>query len=170
VSALSVTFDPNRGTPARSLAGALASIRLVLVRLIPFATAILIEPWLATATMLAGIWRRLDRTLATDGGGTTGSSITGVQRHTHVLAAASNLLGICLIIIGGLKLTNTSSRTYSDEVAWIAAFCMLASIFLSYTRLRDGRDRPWRIMLMDYLFLVGVGSLIVSILFAAYQL
>jgi uncharacterized membrane protein SirB2 len=166
---MSITFDPNRGARASFLAGSVVGIRLWLVRLVPFATLILIEPWLATATMLAGIWRRLDRTLAKnlDGGGAVGLA---TQRHTHVLAAASNLLGICLIIIGGLKLTNQSSRTYSDEVAWIAAFCMLASIFLSYTRLRDGRDRAWRTRLVDYFFLVGVGALIVSMLFAAYQL
>lgn len=160
---MSIAFDPNRAPRSLSLWDALPRTRLLLVRLAPSATLILIEPWLATATMLAGIWRRLDRSL-------TNTDPTTVQRHTHVLAAASNLLGICLIIIGGLKLTNVSSKTYSDEVAWVAAFCMLASIFLSYTRLRDGRDRAWRIKLVDWSFLCGVGSLIVSMLFAAYQL
>jgi amino acid transporter len=170
VSAVSITFDPNRRLAALPFANGVVRLRVLLVRLAPIASLILIEPWFATATILAGIWRRLDRTLTNDGDGATGSSINSVQRHTHVLAAASNLLGICLIIIGGLKLTNSSSKTYSDEVAWVAAFCMLASIFLSYTRLRDGRDRAWRIRMVDWFFLCGVGLLIVSMLCAAYQL
>lgn len=167
---MSVTFDPNRGTRTAPPSRVLVGIRLLLVWLVPFATLVLIEPWLATATMLAGIWRRLDRTFAKNGKETRVAHIATAQRHTHVLAAASNPIAICLIIIGVLKLTNTSSKTYSDEVAWLAAFCMLVSILLSYARPRDGRDRPWRVRLVDYFFLFGVGSLIVSMLLAAYQL
>src|ERR1700733_4879578 len=53
-----------------------------------------------------------------------------MHRPPHILNAATNLLGICFIIIGGLKLANQSSKTYSDEGAWAAAVLLLVSIIL----------------------------------------
>jgi hypothetical protein len=83
---------------------------------------------------------------------------SAMRRHPHVLNAATNLLGICFIIIGGLKLTNQNSRTWSDEVAWAAAFFLVVSIATSYFGIRNGVEREWR------------AALIVAMVIAAYQL
>ena len=48
-----------------------------------------------------------------------------MSKHPHILNAASNLLGIALIIITGLSVAMQSQRSLADEVAWLAA------IFLS---------------------------------------
>ena len=93
-----------------------------------------------------------------------------MHRHPHILNAATNLLGICFIIIGGLKLTNQNSKTYSDEVAWVAAVFLLVSIVLSYAAIRNGVGKPWRTRLADWSFLAGIGALTVSVVIAAYQL
>ncbi len=87
-----------------------------------------------------------------------------------MLNAATNLLGICFIIIGGLKLTNQNSRTWSDEVAWAAAFFLVVSIATSYFGIRNGVEREWRSRLADGSFLVGIAALIVAMVIAAYQL
>jgi hypothetical protein len=93
-----------------------------------------------------------------------------MRRHPHVLNAATNLLGICFIIIGGLKLTDQDSKTWSDEIAWSAAFFMIVSILFSYGGIRAGIERPWQIRLADWSFLVGIAALILSMVIAAYQL
>ena len=93
-----------------------------------------------------------------------------MRRHPHVLNAATNLLGICFIIIGGLKLTDQDSKTWSDEIAWSAAFFMIISILFSYGGIRAGIERPWQIRLADWSFLVGIAALILSMVIAAYQL
>jgi len=93
-----------------------------------------------------------------------------MHRHPHILNAATNLLGICFIIIGGLKLSNQSSNTYSDEVAWAAAVLLLVSIILSYAAIRNGVAKPWRTRVADWSFLAGLGALMISVMIAAYQL
>jgi predicted membrane channel-forming protein YqfA (hemolysin III family) len=93
-----------------------------------------------------------------------------MRRHPHVLNAATNLLGICFIIIGGLKLTNQNARTYSDEIAWAAAFFLVVSIAMSYFGVREGIERAWRVRIADWSFLFGIAALIVSMVIAAYQL
>jgi len=44
-----------------------------------------------------------------------------MHRPPYILSASTNLLGICFIIITGLKLVNANIRSYADEVAWLAA-------------------------------------------------
>jgi hypothetical protein len=93
-----------------------------------------------------------------------------MHRHPHILNAATNLLGICFIIIGGLKLSNQGPNTYSDEVAWAAATFLLVSIILSYAAIRNGVAKPWRTRVADWSFLAGLGALVISVMIAAYQL
>jgi hypothetical protein len=93
-----------------------------------------------------------------------------MHRHPHILNAATNLLGICFIIIGGLKLANQNPKSYSDEVAWAAAAFLLVSIILSYAAIRNGIAKRWRTRVADWSFLAGLGALVVSVMIAAYQL
>jgi hypothetical protein len=93
-----------------------------------------------------------------------------MHRHPHILNAATNLLGICFIIIGGLKLTNQNPKSYSDEVAWAAAAFLLLSIVLSYAAIRNGVSNPWRTRIADWSFLAGLGALVLSVMIAAYLL
>ena len=44
-----------------------------------------------------------------------------MDRHPHILNASTNLLGICLGLITGLRLTNFGETSVGDEVAWAAA-------------------------------------------------
>lgn len=93
-----------------------------------------------------------------------------MNRHPHILNAATNLLGICFVIIGGLKLTGQNSKTYSDEVAWVAAGLLLASIVLSYLAIRNDRASSWQTTTADWSFLAGVGSIVLSVALGATQL
>ncbi|MDB5462710.1 MAG: hypothetical protein JWP23_1099 [Phenylobacterium sp.] len=40
-----------------------------------------------------------------------------MDRHPNIVNAASNLRGICFLIIAGLSLTNSNSRSFADEIA-----------------------------------------------------
>ncbi|OXE35295.1 MAG: hypothetical protein CGW95_14755 [Phenylobacterium zucineum] len=79
-----------------------------------------------------------------------------MDRHPHILNAASNLLGICFVIITGLRITRMSGHTLGDEFAWIAAFLFLAAILLSFIHLRRGVLSRWVSMATDYIFLSGI--------------
>jgi hypothetical protein len=55
-----------------------------------------------------------------------------MNHHPHILNASCNLLGICFIIIGSLKLADLNSRSYGDEIAWAATSLFFVSIITSY--------------------------------------
>ena len=93
-----------------------------------------------------------------------------MHRHTHILNAASNLLGICFVIISGLKIANLNSNSFADETAWLAAFLLLTSVIASYTAIRNEKARPWHTTLADWAFMGGVLALTLSVVLAATTL
>jgi hypothetical protein len=93
-----------------------------------------------------------------------------MKRHPHILNAATNLLAICFIIVGSLKLTNNNANTYADELAWLAAFLLLISIVTSYVAIRNEDVAPWQHRVADWAFLGGIGVLVTSMMVMAVQL
>jgi hypothetical protein len=93
-----------------------------------------------------------------------------MNRHPHILNAASNLLGICFVVIGGLKISNLNARSYSDETAWLAALLLFLSVILSYLAIRNDDARRWQITLADGAFIAGTVTLMLSIVVAAIQI
>lgn len=88
-----------------------------------------------------------------------------MDKHPHILNAASNLLGISFIIITGLNLTGTSRASYADEIAWAAALSLSASCLLAYLALRSDNGRGARFEdWADRAFLLGLIALFVSVL------
>ena len=81
----------------------------------------------------------------------------------HILNAASNLLGICFILITGLKLTNIDSSTFADEISLFASLNFLSACVLSYLSIRIKKETVRLERWADYLFLAGMISLFIAI-------
>ncbi len=90
-----------------------------------------------------------------------------MQRPTHILNAASNLLGIALLIIAGLNVSHIADKSFADEIAWIAAVCLASSCLLSYLALRHERRGAAAELWADRIFLLGLATLIGSIVVLA---
>jgi hypothetical protein len=90
-----------------------------------------------------------------------------MQRPTHILNAASNLLGIALLIIAGLNVSHIADKSFADEIAWVAALCFAASCLLSYLTLRHERRGAVTELWADRVFLLGLATLIGSIVVLA---
>ncbi|UAJ10742.1 hypothetical protein [Polymorphobacter megasporae] len=86
-----------------------------------------------------------------------------MDRHPNILNAATNLLGVCFFILTGLRLTHSTAITYADEVAWVAALCLLCSTFLSYVVIRSERPRQWIERIAEATFFAGIGLLTVAV-------
>ncbi len=101
----------------------------------------------------------------------TGQSALGhavrMQRPTHILNAASNLLGIALLIIAGLNVSHIADKSFADEIAWIAAVCLATSCLLSYLALRHEVRGAVAELWADRIFLLGLATLIGSIVVLA---
>jgi hypothetical protein len=90
------------------------------------------------------------------------------MRH-HILTASSNLLGIALVIIAGLNVSKVAAKTFSDEIAWIAAISLSSSCLLSYLAIRSDRDDSNFEIWADRTFVVGLVVLFLSVLLLAWD-
>ncbi|MBO9715011.1 hypothetical protein [Sphingomonas sp.] len=86
----------------------------------------------------------------------------------HILASASNLLAITLVIIAGLHVTGRAARTIADEIAWLSALCFTASCWLSYLSIRTDRDMPRAERVADVAFMGGLSLLTVAVFALAF--
>jgi hypothetical protein len=92
------------------------------------------------------------------------------HRPPHILSASTNLLGICFVVITGLKLASANARSYADEVAWVAALLLFVAALSAYLSIRNDHARPWQTWLADVCFLGGLTALGVAVLVAAVYL
>jgi hypothetical protein len=90
-----------------------------------------------------------------------------MQRPTHILNAASNLLGIALVIIAALNVSHIADKNFADEIAWSAAGCLAVSCLLSYLSIRHEQGSGLFERWADRIFLAGLAALIGSIVVLA---
>jgi hypothetical protein len=85
-----------------------------------------------------------------------------VSRDSHILNAASNLLGIALLIVTGIHITNNADKTYADEAGIVAALLLAISCIVSYLSIRSGdstRLESWA----DKIFICGLVALLAAV-------
>jgi hypothetical protein len=93
-----------------------------------------------------------------------------VHRPPHILNASTNLLAICFVVIGGLKISNLNSRTYADETAWVSAVLLFCATLSSYLSIRNDGVPEYQTILADWSFILGLIFLAAAIVVAAVQL
>jgi len=90
-----------------------------------------------------------------------------MARNSHILNAASNLLGIALLIVTGIHITANSSKTYADEMALVAALLLAVSCVVSYLSIRQGERGERLENWADKIFLGGLIALVAAVLILA---
>jgi hypothetical protein len=92
----------------------------------------------------------------------------GNQKSPHILNAASNLLGICFILLTSFKIFNISRTTIYDELIVICILLFMGSCIFSFLAIRkEGNNSFFLEKVADYMFLGGLAGLfIITILFA----
>lgn len=90
-----------------------------------------------------------------------------MHRHPHVLNASANLLGVSIVVIGALKLSNSNARSYADEVAWGSAALFLMAVVASYWAIRNNDTNRFNNLVADSAFFLGVFLLALSVIIAA---
>lgn len=90
-----------------------------------------------------------------------------MSKHPHILNAASNLLGIALIIVTGLHVAGRNRQSLADEVALLAALLFGVSCLVSYVAIRAepnvSRWEPWA----DWAFLSGLLAIFAAVVMLA---
>ncbi len=91
-----------------------------------------------------------------------------MNRHDQIIAAASSLLGVSLIIITGLQVAHRT-ETIADEIAWVAAVCFCASIMAATLGLRSGGASRRYEVFADNAFLLGTATVFAAVLIFAVR-
>ena len=79
-----------------------------------------------------------------------------MTKHTHILTASSNLLGIALVIIIALTVTGRAQWTIADSVTWLAAGSFTMSCLFSYLAIRREPEKSRFENWADPTFLAGL--------------
>lgn len=79
----------------------------------------------------------------------------------HILSAASNLLGVALLVVTFVHVTDHARETYADELAFAAALLFLGSCILSHRAIRTSSSRIENTA--DTTFFVGLVLLLVGV-------
>jgi len=87
-----------------------------------------------------------------------------MARHHHVLAASTNLLGIALLIITGMRVTGLAAKSIGDEIAWVSAMCFAIGCVLSYAAIRREPEPTRFEVWADRIFMAGLATLVASVL------
>lgn len=91
------------------------------------------------------------------------------DRSHHILGASANLLGICLVVITGLKISNSSAETYADEVCFFALFALLSSCLFSYLSIRKISTKYDYESWADYSFISAIFSLFIAMVVVMFN-
>ena len=77
----------------------------------------------------------------------------------HILPTASNLLGICFVILSFMKVTRMGLETIIDEAVSIAIVLFLVSSLYSYAAIRSSKRSDRYEKIADVIFLIGLSLL-----------
>ncbi|WPV01213.1 hypothetical protein SNE26_05465 [Mucilaginibacter sp. cycad4] len=92
------------------------------------------------------------------------------DKSPNILNAASNLLGLCFVVLTSLKFLKLSERTYIDETVTIALVFFMLSCILSFLSIR-GNIKPGGHLetSADYFFLGGMIVLFVTAILIIFK-
>lgn len=100
---------------------------------------------------------------AGDNGGNAGSAIVA-----HVLPTSATMVGVCMTVIGIVKIVESGHRdTHIDEALAINSLFFLFSAIFSYLSIRTPKNTARLESLADILFMIGLGLMsVIGIVFA----
>jgi len=88
------------------------------------------------------------------------------HRSPHILNAASNLMGICLIIQTSIRVLGYGNKSYIDEITAVATCFFMSACLFSYLSLRNATEKRSLKLerIGDISFLLGLGLLFVMVI------
>ncbi len=79
------------------------------------------------------------------------------DKSPHILAASSNLVGLCFIVLTSLRLLHLDGKTIIDECTLAALLMFMVSSILSFLSMRSKKIKSERYeSIADLIFLLGL--------------
>ena len=87
----------------------------------------------------------------------------------HILPTSANLLGLCFVLLGFIKISKLSDATIIDECLGVVIVFFLFSSIFSYASMRSSRHSEIYEKVADILFLIGLSCLTLISLVIVFQ-
>jgi len=88
----------------------------------------------------------------------------------HILPTASNLMGLCFVILSFMKVTKIGLETIIDELMAVAIILFLMASVLSYVSIRTTSKKSDHYeKIADVVFLSGLGLLGITALIIVFE-
>jgi hypothetical protein len=88
----------------------------------------------------------------------------------HIFPTASNLLGLCFVLLSFIKVSKMSGETIIDEILGIEIILFLASSIFSYASMRSRRQTDKYEKIADIIFLIALGCLALISMVIVFEL
>ena len=88
----------------------------------------------------------------------------------HILPTASNLLGLCFVILGMTKIYAIGEKTLLDEMTTFSMVLFLAACLFSYASIRAKSKTERYERIADTLFLFGLTVMTLIALVLAFEI
>ncbi len=88
----------------------------------------------------------------------------------HILPAASNLLGLCFVILSFIKVSKLGAETVIDDVLVAPILMFMISCVFSYVSIRSTHEADVWERTADYFFLLGLSFLTIISLIVVFEL
>jgi hypothetical protein len=88
----------------------------------------------------------------------------------HILNAASQLLGVSIMVLTLFYTLQVSRESFAEEIVTIATLLFTVSTASSYISLRNKKRGNTYELIADWLFLAGIGCLSITVLILTFIL
>jgi hypothetical protein len=88
----------------------------------------------------------------------------------HILPTASNLLGLCFVILSFIKISKVARETLIDEFIGVVIVFFLFSSVLSYISIRSKTRSEMYEKYADTIFFIGLGLLTLIALVIIFEI
>jgi len=87
----------------------------------------------------------------------------------HILPTASNMLGLCFVILSYIRLSNLAHQTFVDELVSVLMVFLLASSLFSYGSIRAKNRNDLYEKIADAIFVIALVLLALTSFVVAYE-
>jgi hypothetical protein len=95
----------------------------------------------------------------------------GNSKSPHILSTASNLFGLCFVVLTSLKVLKLDQYTIIDEITEVSMFLFMASCMFSFLSIRSKTKWMEKFEgIADYSFLSGLICLFLITLLIVFRI
>jgi hypothetical protein len=93
------------------------------------------------------------------------------KKSPHILAASSNLVGFCFVVLTSIKILNLSAKTLIDNITIFSFLAFMISCIFSFLSIRTTKQHGIILeTVAEYTFILGLFLVMATAILLAFNL